>query len=113
LTTDVLALIIEARWRGRVRPAFFDSGSTNTNNMSSTTTDHIFSRPLRSKSETKADMTDHHARAIIEAEAALREAKTARLRKARMENEAKPAVTQPAEQRRAKRAAPRRAPPSK
>ena len=51
--------------------------------------EHSLFRPKPSKAETKADITDHAARAIIGNEAALREAKTARLRQARLENEAK------------------------
>ena len=51
--------------------------------------EHSLFRPKPSKAETKADITDHAARAIIGNKAALREAKTARLRQARLENEAK------------------------
>ena len=51
--------------------------------------EHSLFRPKPSKPETKDDITDHAARAIIGNEAALREAKTARLRQARLENEAK------------------------
>ncbi|MDZ5699519.1 hypothetical protein [Chelativorans sp. M5D2P16] len=54
----------------------------------SATKDNLF-KPKPSKAETKADITDHTARAIIGDEAARREAKTARLRQARLENEAK------------------------
>lgn len=45
-------------------------------------------RPKPSKTETRAEITDHAARAIITAEAERREAKTARLRQARLEREA-------------------------
>ncbi|MFC6487042.1 hypothetical protein [Nitratireductor sp. GCM10026969] len=58
----------------------------------SATKDNLF-KPKPSKAETKADITDHTARAIIGDEAARREAKTARLRQARLENEAKSSTT--------------------
>ncbi|WEX07855.1 hypothetical protein [Chelativorans sp. AA-79] len=78
--------------------------------MSDVITQHNLFRPTRSKAETKADITDNTARAIIDAEAASREAKTARLRKARLEQEERAAaVPAPAKQRRTKTAAPRRA----
>lgn len=49
-------------------------------------------RPLRSRTETKAATTDNAARAIIDAEAARRETKTAKLRQARLESEARAAA---------------------
>lgn len=49
--------------------------------------DGIF-KPLRSKAETKATTTDNASRQIIDAEAAKREAKTAKLREARLAMEA-------------------------
>jgi hypothetical protein len=55
--------------------------------MSSHITEHNLFRPVRSKS-TKADITDHTARTILEAEAERRDAKTARLRAARLAKEA-------------------------
>jgi hypothetical protein len=55
------------------------------------TKDNLF-RPARSKAETKADITDSAARAIIDAEAEKREAKTERLRKARLKMEAEQAA---------------------
>jgi hypothetical protein len=51
-------------------------------------------KPKPSKAETKADVTDHAARSIISAEAERREAKTARLRQARLEQEAAQTATQ-------------------
>jgi hypothetical protein len=72
------------------------------------TKDTLF-RPL-SKAESKAETTHNTALAIIEAEARSREAKTERLRKARLEMEAKqasePKALTPAKPRkpRAKRA---------
>lgn len=48
-------------------------------------------RHTLSRAETKAEITDRNARAIADAETAHREAKTARLRRARLENEAKQA----------------------
>jgi hypothetical protein len=48
-----------------------------------------------SKSETKADTTTRTAKAIIDDELARREAKTARLRQARIENEIKLAAEPP------------------
>lgn len=47
----------------------------------------LFKSP-RSKAETKADVTDNAARAITETEAAKRDAKTAKLREARLAREA-------------------------
>lgn len=55
--------------------------------MNSHITEHNLFRPVRAKS-TKADITDHTARAIIDAEAERRDAKTARLRAARLAKEA-------------------------
>lgn len=52
-------------------------------------------KPRPSKAETKADITDHAARAIIGDEASRRETKTARLRQARLESEAKQAMLAP------------------
>ena len=54
--------------------------------------------PKPSRAETKADVTDHAARSIISAEAERREAKTARLRQARLEQEAAQAATRAATQ---------------
>lgn len=45
--------------------------------------------PARPKPATRAEMTDRAARAIIEEERKLRDAKTARLRQARLEMEAR------------------------
>lgn len=56
--------------------------------MSGTITEHNLFKPRPSKAESKADITNHTARAIIGAEAERREAKTARLREARLEKEA-------------------------
>lgn len=55
--------------------------------MSDVTQQNLF-RPARSKAESKADTTNNAARAIIDDEAARREAKTAKLRQARLEQEA-------------------------
>lgn len=52
-------------------------------------------KPKASKAETKADTTDHAARAILRDEAARREAKTARLRQERLDNETKLAAAKP------------------
>lgn len=73
------------------------------------TKDNLF-RPMRSRMETRADITDQAARAFIRAESEQRDANTARLRQARLENEAKFAAAQPIPgPRRAKVAASRRA----
>lgn len=78
--------------------------------MSGVITEHSLFKPKPSKAESKADVTNHTARAIIGAEAERREAKTARLRQARLENEAKQAENpEPVKTRRAKPAAARRA----
>lgn len=63
--------------------------------MSDTITDPSLFKPKPSKAETKADITDHAARTIIDDEAARREAKTARLREARLQEEAKLAAAPP------------------
>ncbi len=52
--------------------------------------------PSKSKSETKADVTNQAAKTIIDAEVAKRDAKTARLREARMAQEAAEAETKAA-----------------
>ena len=57
--------------------------------MSRSITEHALFKPKPSRLETKADTTDHAARVITGDETARREAKTARLRQARLENEAK------------------------
>lgn len=57
--------------------------------MSGSIIRHNLFKPKPSKAETKADITDHTARAITGAEVERREAKTARLRQARLEAEAK------------------------
>ena len=73
--------------------------------MSRAIAEHSLFKPKASKAETKADITNHAARAIIGDEAARREAKTARLRQMRLENEAKlAAVAAPAKPRRSKAA---------
>ncbi|MDW6026680.1 hypothetical protein SAZ10_33505 [Mesorhizobium sp. BAC0120] len=57
--------------------------------MSRSIAEHALFKLRPSKAEAKAGVTDHAARTIIDDEAARREAKTARLRRARLENEAK------------------------
>lgn len=82
--------------------------------MTDIITEHNLFKPRPSKAETKADITDRTARTIVGDEAARREAKTARLRQARLETEAKLAAeTASARTPRAKAAAPRRARSSK
>lgn len=83
--------------------------------MNQTITEQSIFKPKASKSESKAEITDHAARAIIDDEVARREAKTAKLRQARLELEAKQAdeaaaaakskTKTPAPARRAKKAA--------
>lgn len=58
-------------------------------------TQHNLFKPRPSKAETKADITDHAARAIIGVETERREAKTARLRQARLDAETKQAASAP------------------
>lgn len=60
--------------------------------MSDITQHNLFKPPARSKAESKAQTTDNTARAIIGDEAERREAKTAKLRQARLESEAKAAA---------------------
>ncbi len=52
--------------------------------MADTLTRDTLFKPNRSKAETKADITDRTARGIMDSEAAKREAKTERLRAARL-----------------------------
>lgn len=78
--------------------------------MNGIVTQHNLFRPAKSKADTKADLTDQTARAIVDAEVDRREAKTARLRQARLEMEAKALEEPPpAKPPRAKAEAPRRA----
>ncbi len=51
-----------------------------------TTKDNLF-RPTRTRAESKAEVTDRTARAIIDAEVQRREAKTEKLRQARIASE--------------------------
>lgn len=77
--------------------------------MTSIVTKETLFRPSRSKAETKAETTNYTARAIIDAEAVQREAKTARLRQARLESEAsKPAADVTVKTRRSKTSGVRR-----
>jgi hypothetical protein len=69
--------------------------------MSGIITEHNIFKPRPSKAESKAEVTNHTARAIIGAEAERREAKTARLREARLENEATRPAEPPPKQRHA------------
>lgn len=62
--------------------------------MTVLTKDNLFT-PSRSKSETKAETTNQAARSIMEVEAKAREAKTARLREARLVHEAEQAALEP------------------
>lgn len=62
------------------------------------TKDNLF-RPMPPKPQSKAEITDSTSRAIIEAEAEKRDAKTRRLRQARLEMEALQAASDPAKDR--------------
>lgn len=53
-------------------------------------------RPVGSRAESKAQTTDHAFRAIVSADAKRREAVTAKLRQARLEQEARIAAEAPA-----------------
>ena len=73
------------------------------------TKDNLFRAP-KSRADIKADLTDQTARAIVDAEVEGREAKTARLREARLEMEAKSGQElSPAKPQRANTPAPTRA----
>ena len=76
------------------------------------TQDNLF-RPVRSKAETKAEITDQTARSIVGAEAERRDAKTARLRKARLASEATAVVVEKPAKTCSKSKAQRRPPSSK
>lgn len=56
--------------------------------MSRTIDENTLFKPKASKAETKADITNEAARAIIDDEASQREAKTAKLRQMRLAQEA-------------------------
>lgn len=58
----------------------------------SSISEHKLFGPVRSKAESKADVTNNTARGLIDAEAQRREAKTARLRQARLAQEEKQAA---------------------
>lgn len=68
--------------------------------MTDTTTRHDPSRPARTRAETKAEITDRTAKALIEVEVRRRQAKTEKLRQARLAREAGAAA--PAKRQRAK-----------
>jgi hypothetical protein len=75
--------------------------------MSRTIDENTLFKPKASKAETKADITNEAARAIIDDEASRREAKTAKLRQMRLDQEAAaaaiPAPVKPARKTPAKR----------
>ncbi|MGV6876454.1 hypothetical protein ACUSIJ_27765 [Pseudochelatococcus sp. B33] len=58
------------------------------------TKDNLFRQVARMSATTKAGMTDLAVRSILDAETSLRDAKTARLRSARLEREAQIAASQ-------------------
>ena len=75
--------------------------------MTALNKDTLF-RPVPSRSETKAEITDRTAREIIKTETERRNAKTERLRAARLEQEARAlaaAAAEPAKKPRARKAA--------
>jgi hypothetical protein len=76
--------------------------------MSSVITEQNLFRPAPSRAETKSDITDKTARALIEAEADSRDAKTARLRLARLAMEALQPAIAPAKPRAKAASKPRR-----
>lgn len=81
--------------------------------MTSIAAHREFSTPGKTRTETKAEITNRAARAVIDAETQSREAKTAKLRRARIENEKRIAASpdvakpKPAKTSRARRANPR------
>ena len=79
--------------------------------MTSSVTKHTLFKPARPKAETKSEITNSVARAIIDAEAESREAKSLRLKKARLAMEARQPAPAPAKPR-AKKAAKPKAPPA-
>lgn len=76
--------------------------------MNQMITEQILTKPKASKAESKAEITDIAARAIIGDEVARREAKTAKLRQARLDLEAKQAEEEAATAAKAKTPAPAR-----
>lgn len=80
----------------------------DTDDMRSIITEHKLFKPTPTRPETKADITNHVARTIIGAESERREAKTARLRLARLQAAAKEPSVAASKQRRPRSAAPRR-----
>ncbi|MEO1701639.1 MAG: hypothetical protein AAFR71_06250 [Pseudomonadota bacterium] len=81
--------------------------------MTSIAAHREFSTSGKTRTETKAEITNRAARAVIDAETQSREAKTAKLRRARIENEKRIAASpdaakpKPAKTSRARRASPR------
>ncbi|WP_082143679.1 hypothetical protein [Nitratireductor soli] len=78
--------------------------------MTSPVTKHNLFKPTRPKAETKSETTNSIARAIIDAEAESREAKTLRLKKARLAMEAKQPAPAPAKTRAKKASKPKSTP---
>lgn len=77
--------------------------------MNIATTREALFKPSRPTAETKAEITNRTARAMIDAEAERREINTAKLRQARLEKEALMAAEpEPVKARRVKAAGPRR-----
>lgn len=64
--------------------------------MSETATKESIFKPTKSKAETKSEITDRTARAVIDAEANARDAKTERLKAQRLAMEAKRAAEEAA-----------------
>jgi hypothetical protein len=75
------------------------------------TKDNLF-RPAPSRAETKSEITTRTAKAMIDADVNSREAKTARLRKARLAMEASQPEPEPAKPRRKAAAKPKQKPSS-
>jgi hypothetical protein len=84
LTTDVLAIAVEAMRKGRDFPAFFVSGRIL---MNQAAIDAVFRRKP-SRQEAKADAITRVVRDLLTAEAASRDNKTERLRTARLARDA-------------------------
>jgi hypothetical protein len=77
---------------GPKRPAFLFSNRIGDKRMLKQTAGEGIFKPLGSKAESKASATDAASRQIIDAEVAQREAKTAKLREARLAMEARQAA---------------------
>ena len=111
VTTDVLARIVDETAQVGLQPGLFAFGPMEEiSDMNDIVIKDNLLRPMLSKPQSRAELIDSVARAMIKAQADEREAKTLRLRRTRLEMEARRPVPAPTKSRSAKKA---RAPASR